>query len=297
MNDFDYENMQKKITARGARHKKGGSKSRKCTMPSDYMTKAQKEALNGPFTTILLNQPMDWETFKGLSNTLKIKYIKNLQDTYHVSLSMLAKMFGCSSGSVRFQLDRLGIKTKAPSGKIPVARQAAWEAFCNGVVGGGDNVQPKEEAPADEPKATVWDVDPEKLADALEEAKRIAEEGEGKDKEPTGFADAVRQHNLNLCDPDHPDHVNARRRAPTAEEIAEAAEEILSEYGYREKAEELEDALLDAFNKACEPAPCTMSKLATTMTGSPEGVVDNIRDLLSLFTGKVSVKLSVEVAE
>lgn len=277
MTDFDYENMQKKITARGARHKKNGSKSHRCTMPSDYLTKAQKEALNGPVTTILLNQPMDWATFKSLSDTLKKTYPTNLKSTYNPNTAMLARMFGVTPNPVTAELRKYGLPIGPRGAKPDKQRQAAWEAFCNGVIGGGDNVQPNAEAPADEPQATVWDVDPEKLADALEEAKRIAEEGE--DKEPTGFADAVRQHNLNLCDPDHPDHVNARRCEDPSPD------------------EELADAILDAFNKACEPAPCAMGKLATTMTGSPEGVVDNIRDLLSLFSGKVSVKLSIEVTE
>lgn len=35
----------------GARHKKNGSKSKKCTLPSDYMTKKEKEKMNGPITT------------------------------------------------------------------------------------------------------------------------------------------------------------------------------------------------------------------------------------------------------
>jgi hypothetical protein len=284
MTDFDYENMQKKITARGAYHKKNGSKSRRCTMPSDYMTKAQKEAMNGPVTTILLNQPMDWVTFKGLSDTLQKTYLTNLRDTYKPSASMMGRMFGCCTSSVTAELRKHGLPVGKKGNRPTTEQQAMWAAFCNGVIGGGDNVQPKEDAPAEEPKATVWDVDPEKLADALEEAKRIAEEDEGNDKEPTGFADAVRQHNLNLCDPDHPDHVNARR--------CEDPEPVEPD-----PDEELADAILDAFNKACEPAPCTMSKLATTMTGSPEGVVGNIRDLLSLFSVKVSVKLSIEVAE
>lgn len=288
MTDFDYENMQKKITARGARHKKGGSKSRRCTMPSDYMTKAQKEALNGPFTTILLNQPMDWATFKSLSDTLKVKYVENLRTTYRANAVMLGQMFGVGSDTVGRMLKKLGLPTGKKGGdgasKLYEQKMAAWEAFCNGVIGGGDNVQPKEDAPAEEPKTTVWDVDPEKLADALEEAKRIAEEDEGKDKEPTGFADAVRQHNLNLCDPDHPDHVNARR----------CDDPIGPCY---DPDEELADAMMDALNKAFTPLPCEMRKLETLMTGFPETVLDNIRDLLSLFSHKVTVKLSVEVPE
>ena len=167
MTDFDYENMQKKITARGARHKKNGSKSRRCTMPSDYLTKAQKEALNGPVTTILLNQPMDWATFKSLSDTLKKTYLVNLKNTYNPNTSMLARMFGVTPNPVSAELRKHGLPTGLRGAKPDKSRQAAWEAFCNGVVGGGDNVQPKEEAPAEEPQVTCYDVD----AEAFERAK------------------------------------------------------------------------------------------------------------------------------
>ena len=37
MNDFDFENMQKKRIAQGARHRVCGSKSKKCSLPSDLL--------------------------------------------------------------------------------------------------------------------------------------------------------------------------------------------------------------------------------------------------------------------
>lgn len=274
MNDFDYDAMQKKITARGAKHKKGGSKSRRCTMPSDYLTKAQKEALNGPVTTILLNQPMDWVTFKSLSDTLQKTYLTNLRDTYKPSASMMGRMFGCCTASVTAELRKHGLPVGTRGNRPTTEQQAMWAAFCNGVIGGGDNVQPKEESPAEEQQATCYDVD----AEAFERAKAAVDL---------------------LC-----------HGAEQMQETTPENEEVPDDYGWREDwdrtlaepvepdpDEELADAILDAFNKACEPAPCVMNKLATTMTGSPDGVVDNIRDLLSLFSGKVSVKLSIEVAE
>lgn len=282
MTDFDYEVMQKKRTASGAFHKKGGSKSKRCTMPSDYLTPAQKKKLNGPTHELNLNQSLTWAEYKCIpTDSLKKTYLLNLMNTYKPSAQMLHRMFGCAATTVTAELRRQGLPVGKKGTKKPTKEQnAMWEAFCNGVVGGGDNVQPKEEAPADEPQATVWNVDPEKLADALEEAKRIAEEDEGKDKEPTGFADAVRQHNLNLCDPAHPDHVNARR----------CDDPIGPCY---DPEEELADAMVDALNRAFSPLPCKMQKLETTMTGSPEGVVDNIRDLLSLFSGSVKVEIKI----
>ena len=47
MNDFDFDVLQKKRIARGAYHRKNGSKSKRCTLPSDYLTAAEKRKLNG----------------------------------------------------------------------------------------------------------------------------------------------------------------------------------------------------------------------------------------------------------
>lgn len=151
MNDFDWDALQKKRIAQGAMHKKGGSKSKKCTLPSDYLSKKEREALNGPVTEVKLNQPMDRKTFKSLSDSLKVEYIKYLQETYEANTAMLGKMFGVSDITARKWLIDLGIqtqrKTYSTRGRQYEARMAAWSAFCNGVVGGGDNRTREEEKP------------------------------------------------------------------------------------------------------------------------------------------------------
>ena len=63
MHDFDYDAMQKKRIARGASHMKRGSKSKKCTLPSDYLTAAQKRRLNGPVSTY--KTFVDFDDFDG----------------------------------------------------------------------------------------------------------------------------------------------------------------------------------------------------------------------------------------
>lgn len=170
MNDFEWDALQKKRVAQGAMHKKNGSKSKKCTMPSDYLSKKEWDALNGPVTEINLNQPMDWKTFKGLSDSLKFEYIKHLQETWHANTAMLAKMFGVTTPVVRGVLIDIGISTKrdrsgGTRGAEFKAKQAAWDTFCNGVVGGGDN-QTTEEEKADT-EALEAEEDVSKLADAV----------------------------------------------------------------------------------------------------------------------------------
>ena len=96
MHEFDYDAMQKKRIARGASHMKRGSKSKKCTLPSDYLTAAQKRRLNGPVSTYKLDEPMNWESFKAMPEDLQKKYILNLQETYQTTDEMLGMMFGKS---------------------------------------------------------------------------------------------------------------------------------------------------------------------------------------------------------
>ena len=139
MHDFDYDAMQKKRIARGASHMKRGSKSNKCTLPSDYLTAAQKRRLNGPVSTYKLDEPMNWESFKAMPEDLQKQYILNLQNTYQANDKMVGKMFGKSDVTVGEYRKKLGLK---PIGKSRMTRDEAtvrdakWDAFCNGVVGG-----------------------------------------------------------------------------------------------------------------------------------------------------------------
>ena len=139
MHDFDYDAMQKKRIARGASHMKRGSKSKKCTLPSDYLTAAQKRRLNGPVSTYKLDEPMNWESFKAMPEDLQKKYILNLQETYQANNDMLGKMFGVTGVSVCRMRHALGIsamgQSKMTRDEVAV-RDAKWDAFCNGVVGG-----------------------------------------------------------------------------------------------------------------------------------------------------------------
>ena len=137
MHDFDYDAMQKKRIARGASHMKRMSK--KCTLPSDYLTAAQKRRLNGPVSTYKLDEPMSWESFKAMPEDLQKQYILNLQNTYQANDKMVGKMFGKSDVTVGEYRKRLGLnpigKSRMTRDEVAV-RDAKWDAFCNGVVGG-----------------------------------------------------------------------------------------------------------------------------------------------------------------
>ncbi len=137
MHDFDYDAMQKKRIAHGAAHMKHNRKG--CSLPSDNLTAAQKRRLNGPVNTYKLDEPMGWESFKAMPEDLQKQYILILQNAYQANDKMIGKMLGKSDVTVGEYRKKLGInsigKSKMTRDEVSI-RNAKWDAFCNGVVGG-----------------------------------------------------------------------------------------------------------------------------------------------------------------
>ena len=81
----------------GARHKKNGCKSKKCTFPSDYLSRKEKAKLSGPVSSIKMNQPYrDFKSFKNLPAGLQREYFVNLIDNYGARNADIADMLGVS---------------------------------------------------------------------------------------------------------------------------------------------------------------------------------------------------------
>lgn len=102
MTDEEWEYTQdckdKKITARSARNKrthngKGGA----VKFPSDYLSKKELKAMNGPVESYRMNDPMSWDEFKRLPDDLKVTYVKALREKYKVPDSALAEAMGVST--------------------------------------------------------------------------------------------------------------------------------------------------------------------------------------------------------
>ena len=286
MTDFDYDVMQKKRTAAGAYHRKGGSKSKKCSLPSDNLTEAQKRKLNGPVTTVNLNQPIGWQEFKALnSDSLKKSYLINLLNTYKPTANMIGDMMGVSGITVRKEMRRLGLPVgkrggdqNSPEAK---AKKAMWAAFCNGVVGGGDDpnliknkaneqIEAQDEQieePAhietDEPQVTCYDPEAEAEGRAKERLVSLMEQGasqydEERETQYAAYYDAAR------------DAVDEMLKTPLPAAPAPAVKEIRTR----------------------------MSALAVRYEGPTDEVSGEIAELMSLFNGtRIKVKLSIEVVE
>ena len=263
MTDFDYEVKQKKSLVPSARRRKGGSKSTKCSLPSDNLTEAEKRKLNGPVCTVKMGQPMTWAELKGLPDTLRRPYLQNLVDTYEASQKMLGGMLGVSQVTAGNELRRLGIQSGPAHGREsvgPVAerRKAVWQAFCNGVVGGGNSIKPTENEQVEPADAQVENAETQ----VVSENEQVEE-------------------------------IVAPNVSENAQDTTKDAQEQKPDEANTEPSDDREDA-----ETRTEEAPgprADLTRLAGEYRGEARAVYNDLRGLLDLFEGQsVRVKILVE---
>ena len=135
MDDFTYDCWQKKQLAQQARHRKRGSKSRKCFLPSDNLTKKQWKERNGKTLSINLNQPTSWEVFKEVSKPTQEEYLNHLLTVYGANATSLAAMFHVQPLTIRRFIQTNGLAVKFPVGhSMNAGQREAWGQFLKGEV-------------------------------------------------------------------------------------------------------------------------------------------------------------------
>ena len=102
------DSKSKKSAGRGIYGKKRGSKSKKCSLPSDNLSKKELKKLNGECEMYNLSKPMSYSVFCSMPVDLRIEYLKKLRDEYGASLSDIATMMhvNYSALTVHKSLDR-----------------------------------------------------------------------------------------------------------------------------------------------------------------------------------------------
>ena len=146
MHDFDFDIMEKKRIAQGARARKCGSKSRKCTLPSDYLTAAQKKGLNGKAITYNLSGPMTYSKFRVMPDDLQKEYLLKLRNEMGATLTAMGKMMQCSPETVRQALMRHGIPTNIK--RMSFESKLRWDAWLKGEQLNNDRAGAPAPAPA-----------------------------------------------------------------------------------------------------------------------------------------------------
>lgn len=175
MHDFDYDCLQKKRIANGAFHKKSGIRSRRCTLPSDFLSPSELRRRNGPMKTYDMNKPMSWQEFLDMPDDLKATYIRCLRERFGATDVMFGQMFHVHATSFRTYRIAVGVDGKMPRafGEHKLAREAAWRKFCKGEEPVDEeapvldaHTEPEEElCTEDTPKDPEPLIDPMRLAD------------------------------------------------------------------------------------------------------------------------------------
>ena len=139
MSDAEYLfHMQSKTTkriARGAYAKKGGSRSKRCSLPSDKLTKKEWKERNGKIVSHKMREPMSWAEFKKMPDDLQREYIMFCAIEKKARLKDVAAMFGLNPNyfSVWMSAQAWGNGVfRRTSRKMPYPE---WEAF----IGGADS--------------------------------------------------------------------------------------------------------------------------------------------------------------
>lgn len=129
---FRQDVREKKITAQSARKRVG--KTRKVTLPMDYLTKKELKDMNGDVKTFNLSRPMKWDEFRSMPNDLQAAYIKALREKFNVTNVALAKMFGVSKQTVLARFEVIGVATRigAAGKRMNLQEANAWYAWLGG---------------------------------------------------------------------------------------------------------------------------------------------------------------------
>lgn len=128
----DEEFIFRQISAERKRNGRGDfNKKRKggrfVRLPSDNLTKKEKEKMNGEVHNFNLSAPTRWHEFITWPKDLQIEYIQRLEEVFHAKNEDIAGMLGVSISSYCKHKNFLGIKGKSGPGK-PVDRDG-WAKF------------------------------------------------------------------------------------------------------------------------------------------------------------------------
>ena len=211
MNDFDYDVMQKKRIARGAYHRKGGSKSKRCPMSTDYMTDKQLKERNGPVKHYDLKHPMSWGEFKKLPADLQQEYLQKLVDRFNAFAKQIAEeLFDVAPVTLSAYVRRKGLKVSWLNSHYASRFDADnWNAWLNGEeIEDGTSVYPgaecdTEAGAAEETEAGgtdgVCDREENGMADDSDEGDLGDEVAVVKEGRPCGFDRTEEQPEMTAC--------------------------------------------------------------------------------------------------
>ena len=130
---FNQETRDKKRIARGANSKKTHNGKGGCSLPSDNLTKKQKEALNGECVSYRANKPMSFKEYQALPDMSRKYYLETLRQRYDARSTWIAEMMGCPAKTITREMRRLGVTPAGRGGDTSHGKRDEWDAFVFGV--------------------------------------------------------------------------------------------------------------------------------------------------------------------
>ena len=106
MNEFDYDVLQRKRLARQSKYLKNGSRSKKCTVPSDFLSPSEKKKMNGEVSVYKMGQPISWQEFKKYPVEMQKEYILSLVDKFGCTRAMLCEIFGIPTATLGTHINK-----------------------------------------------------------------------------------------------------------------------------------------------------------------------------------------------
>lgn len=96
---FNQTVQERKRLGYGDKHKKrqGG---RYCRLPSDYLTRKERDAMNGEIETYNLNAPVAWKTLRKWPEDIQKQYFQTIDEKYRPNAAMYAEMLGVAENTV-----------------------------------------------------------------------------------------------------------------------------------------------------------------------------------------------------
>lgn len=106
---FKQTEIERKRIGRGDRNKKRGG-GRYVRLPSDNMTKKEREAMNGEIKTYKVKEFYNWEEFKALPDDMQLKWVNSLINRYGCSVYAISTVvFGGARNRLYLHLTRKGL--------------------------------------------------------------------------------------------------------------------------------------------------------------------------------------------
>ena len=137
MNDVEFilkeDIKEKKQAGRGYYHKKNGSKSKKCSLPSDHLSKKEIEKMNGECKVYNFSKPMSYSNFCAMPVELQIKYLETLRIKFGANQTEISKMMGVAKTTLASHrakfLDNKPVFRRYKHSRLDIE---AWNRFVNG---------------------------------------------------------------------------------------------------------------------------------------------------------------------